>query len=75
MFVNNLHLLFMMIVYMFYGNNSYMLFINSCVYIVCKHVATDLSDGEHSVPTWNHFVPLVVQQVHVTLRLIPADEL
>lgn len=52
-----------------------MLFINSCVHIVCKHVATDLSDGEHSVPTWNHFVPLVVQQVHVTLRLIPADEL
>lgn len=40
---------------------------------VCCH--TDLSNGEHTVPTRNHFVPLVVQQVHVTIGFVPADEL
>lgn len=34
-----------------------------------------LSDGKHSVPTWNHLVPFVMQQVHVSFRLISADEL
>lgn len=36
---------------------------------------TDLGDSKPSVPTGNHFVPLVVQQVHVPVWFVSADEL